>query len=121
MWTRGQVSLRVANVTWTDFDSSAFILQLFNNFYNASEFVCSICEAMPGSLSVASTAASSTNVAVVDSVDVCRSVLHISGVTTAPGHWPGVHPLWLRRVLVRNMKTQKVLFTGVSALFKRHV
>jgi hypothetical protein len=28
MWTGGQVSLRVMNVTWTDLDSLAFVLHL---------------------------------------------------------------------------------------------
>jgi hypothetical protein len=32
MWTRGQVSLRVVNVIWTDLDSLAFTLHLFNHF-----------------------------------------------------------------------------------------
>jgi hypothetical protein len=29
MWTGGQVSLHAVNVTWTDFDSLAFILHVF--------------------------------------------------------------------------------------------
>jgi hypothetical protein len=63
MWTGGQVSLRVVNVTRTDLVSLAFILHLFSHFCVASRLVCSFCEAMPGSLSVATTAVSLTSVA----------------------------------------------------------
>jgi hypothetical protein len=52
-----------------------------NRIRNGSFF-----EAMPGSLSVANTAVSSANVAVVDSVDVGRSVTVVSD--TAPGVRP---------------------------------
>jgi hypothetical protein len=68
MWTGGQVSFRVVNVTWTDLDSLAFILHLFSHFYIVSRLVCSWCEAVPGSLSVVNTAVSSAHVAVIDSV-----------------------------------------------------
>jgi hypothetical protein len=64
----GQVSLRVLNVAWTDLDSLAFILHLFNHFYIAHRLICSFCEAMSGSLSMASTAVSSANVGVVDNM-----------------------------------------------------
>jgi hypothetical protein len=76
MWTGGQVSPRVMNVIWTDLDSLAFILHLFSHFCIASGLVGSFCEAMPGSLSVASTAVYSANVAVVDSVEVGRSAVY---------------------------------------------
>jgi hypothetical protein len=76
IWTGGQVSLRLVNVIWTDLDSLALILHLFNHFCIASGLVCSFCEAMPGSLSVANTAVSSANVAVVDSVEVGRSAVY---------------------------------------------
>jgi hypothetical protein len=75
------------NVMWTDFCSLAFILQLFNHFCIASRLVCSSCEAMPGSLSVANTAVSSANTAVVDSVEVGRSAVYSrynSGPRTLP-------------------------------------
>jgi hypothetical protein len=52
---RGAVSLRVVNVTWIDLDSLAFILHLLNQFFIASRLFCSMCEAMAGSLSVATT------------------------------------------------------------------
>jgi hypothetical protein len=74
MWTGGQVSLHEVNVTWTDFDSLAFILHLFNHFCIAFTLVCSFCEAMPGSLSIANTA--SAEVAAVDPVEVDRSAVY---------------------------------------------
>jgi hypothetical protein len=63
------------NVTWTDGDSLVIILHIFNHFWIASRLVPSFCEAMPGSLSVANTAVSLTNIAVVDSVEVGRSAI----------------------------------------------
>jgi hypothetical protein len=92
MWTGGQVSFRVVNVTWTDLGSLAFILHLFNHFRIASRLVCSFCEAMPGSLSVANTGVSSSNVTVVDSVEVGRSQC-IAGITVAPANCPGEYQL----------------------------
>jgi hypothetical protein len=87
IWTDGTVSLRVVNVTWTDLDSLAFILHLLNNFCIALRSVCSFCEAIPGPLSVANTAVSSANCAVVDSIEVARSVVYSrynSGPKTLP-------------------------------------
>jgi hypothetical protein len=75
MWTGGQVSVCVVNVTRIDLDSLAFIFHPFNHFYIASRLGCSICGAMPGSLSVGLTAVSSANIAVVDSVEVGRSAV----------------------------------------------
>jgi hypothetical protein len=69
IWTGGHVSLRVVNVTWVDFDSLAFILHFLNQFSIARRSVCSFFEAMAGSLSVATTAASSAKVAVIDPGD----------------------------------------------------
>jgi hypothetical protein len=73
MWIGGQVFLRVVNVTWADLDSLAFILRLFIHVCIVCRLVCSFCEAMPGSLSMANTAASSANVAIVDSAKDGRS------------------------------------------------
>jgi hypothetical protein len=87
IWTGGQVSLRVVNVIWTDLNSLAFILHLYNQFCIASRLVCSFCEPMPGSLFVANTAVSSANVAIVGSVEVGRSTVYsryISGPRTLP-------------------------------------
>jgi hypothetical protein len=56
-------------------DSLSFILHLSNHFCIASRLVCSSREAMPGSLSVANTAVSSANVAIVDSVEIGRSAV----------------------------------------------
>jgi hypothetical protein len=72
---RGQVSLRVVNVTWTDFDALALILHFLNQYWIAARLVCSFCDAMSGSLSVASTAASSAKIVVVDSGKVGRSAM----------------------------------------------
>jgi hypothetical protein len=77
----------VVNVTWTDLDSLAFILHLFNHFLIASRLVCSFFEAIPGSLSMANTAISSAYVAVVDSVEVGRSALY-SRYNSGPGTLP---------------------------------
>jgi hypothetical protein len=65
MWTGGQVPLRMVNVTWTDLDSPAFILHLCKNFWIASRLVCSVCEALSGSVSIDSDAVSSAKAAVV--------------------------------------------------------
>jgi hypothetical protein len=72
---RGHVSLRVLNFTWIDLDSLAFILHFLNQFQIASRSVCSFCEAMPGSLTMATTAVSSVKFAVVDSGEVGRSAV----------------------------------------------
>jgi hypothetical protein len=66
---RGYLSLRVVNVTRTDLDPLAFILNFLNQFWIAAKLACSFCEAMAGSRSVASTAVSSAKVAVGDSID----------------------------------------------------
>jgi hypothetical protein len=47
--------------------SVSFYLALFNKFWIANKLVCSFCEAMAVSLSLASTAVSSAKVTVVDS------------------------------------------------------
>jgi hypothetical protein len=75
MWTGRRIFLRVVNMTWTVLDSLAFILHFFNQFWIASGLMCSFCEAMPGSLSVANTAVSSEDVAVADSAEGGRSSL----------------------------------------------
>jgi hypothetical protein len=71
----GHVSLCVVNVTWIDLDSLTLILHVLNQFWIASRSLCSFCEAMAGSLSVATTAESSAKVAVVDSGEVGRSAV----------------------------------------------
>jgi hypothetical protein len=73
---RGHVSLRVVNVTWIDLDSLVFILHYLNKFWIASRLVCSFCEAMAGSLSMATTAVPSAKIAVVDSGEVGRSAVY---------------------------------------------
>jgi hypothetical protein len=47
--------------------SASFYFPFLNQFWIAARLVCSLCEAMAGSLSVASTAVSSVEVAVLDS------------------------------------------------------
>jgi hypothetical protein len=73
---RGQVSLRVVNVTRTYLDTLASILHPFNHLRVPSRLVCSSCEAMSGSLSVATTAATSANVAAVGSGVFGRSAVY---------------------------------------------
>jgi hypothetical protein len=106
MWTGVQVSLRLVNAMWTNLDSLAFILHVFNHFYIASRLVCSFCEAMPGSQSVANTAVSSANFAVVGSVEVGRSAVY-SRYNSGPGHCPGEHHLWLSRVLFTQIQISR--------------
>jgi hypothetical protein len=65
VWTKGHVSLHVVNVMWSDSDPFAFVLHLFNHFCIAARLVCSCCEAVAGSLSVASTALSAEKVDIV--------------------------------------------------------
>jgi hypothetical protein len=72
----GHVSLSVVNVTWIDLDSLAFILHFLNQFWIASRSVCSFCEAMAGSLSLATSALSSAKVAAVDYGEVVRSAVY---------------------------------------------
>jgi hypothetical protein len=76
MWTGGQVSFRVVNVAWIDLDPLAFILHILNQFWASSRLVCSLCDAMVGSLSVASTAVSLAKVAVIDSGETGRSTVY---------------------------------------------
>jgi hypothetical protein len=72
----GHISLRVVNVTWISLDSLAVILHFLNQFWISSRLVCNFCEAMAVSLSVATTALSSSKVAVVDSGEVGRSAVY---------------------------------------------
>jgi hypothetical protein len=84
---QGHVSFHVVNVAWIDLHPLAFILHFLNQFWIASRFVCSFCETMAGSLSVASTAVSLAKVAVVDSDEAGRSAVYSkynSGPRTLP-------------------------------------
>jgi hypothetical protein len=75
------------NVKWIDLHPLSFILHFLNQFWIASRLVCSFCEAMGGSLSVASTAVSSAKLAVVDSGEAGRSAVYSkynSGPRTLP-------------------------------------
>jgi hypothetical protein len=58
------------------FASVSFLSPFLNQFWIAIRLVCSFCEAMAGSGSVASTAVSLANVAVVDSGEVGRSAVY---------------------------------------------
>jgi hypothetical protein len=86
---REHVSLRVVNVTWTEFDPLAFILYSFNQFWIAARLVCSVCIATARSLSVLSTAVSSTKFAVVGSGGAA-SLQCIPSIIIALGHCLGV-------------------------------
>jgi hypothetical protein len=68
----GHVSLHVANVMRIDFDPLSFILHFINQSLIAGRLLCSLCEAMAGTLSVVTTAILSAWVAVVDSGEVGR-------------------------------------------------
>jgi hypothetical protein len=54
----------------------AFVLHFLNLFWNASRLVCSLCDAMAGSLPMTSTAVSSAKIAVIDSGEVDRSAVY---------------------------------------------
>jgi hypothetical protein len=56
--------------------SLSFHSPFLNQFWIASRLVCSLCEAMAGSLSMATTAVSSAKVAVVDYGEVGRSAVY---------------------------------------------
>jgi hypothetical protein len=78
---------------WIDLDSMNFILHLLNQFWVASRSVCSFCEAMAGSLSMATTAVSSAKVAAVDSDEVGRSAVYSrynNGSRTLPWGTPAL-------------------------------
>jgi hypothetical protein len=76
MLTGDHVYFRVVNVTRIDLDPLAFILHFLNQFWIASRLVCNLCDAMAGSLYVASTAVSSVKFAVIDSGEVGRSTVY---------------------------------------------
>jgi hypothetical protein len=91
VWTGGHISLHVVNVTWISLDSLAFILHFLNQFWISSRLVCNFCEAMARSLSLATTAVSSSKVAVVDSDEVGRSAVYCrynNGSRTLPWGTP---------------------------------
>jgi hypothetical protein len=76
IWTVGHVSLHVVNVTCTDLDLLAFILQFLYQFWISARLVCSFCEAMAGLLSVTSTVVLSRKVALVDPSEAGRSATY---------------------------------------------
>jgi hypothetical protein len=80
---RGHVSLRVVNVTWTEFDPLAFILCSLNQLWIATRLACSVCIATARSLSVLS-----TKFAVVGSGG--GASLQCIASIIAPGHCLGV-------------------------------
>jgi hypothetical protein len=72
-------------------DSLAFILHFLNQFWIACRSVCSLCEAMTGSLFVATTAVSSAKA--VDSGEVVRSAVYSrynNGPRTLPWGTPAL-------------------------------
>jgi hypothetical protein len=93
IWTGGHVSLRVVNVTRFNLDPLAFIHHFLNQFWVASRLVCSFCEAMARSLSVATTAVSSAKVAVADCGEVGRTAVYSrynNGPRTLPWGTPAL-------------------------------
>jgi hypothetical protein len=93
IWTRGHISLCVVNVTWIDLDPLAFILHFLKQFWIASTLVCSFCEAIVESLSMATTAVWLAKVAVVDSGEAGKSAAfsrHNNGPRTLPWGTPAL-------------------------------
>jgi hypothetical protein len=66
----------MVNVLCVDLDPLAFILHFASQFCIASKLVCSLLEAMSGSLSVAITAVLSAKVADVVSCEIGRSAVN---------------------------------------------
>jgi hypothetical protein len=81
------VFLCLVYVTWIKLDSLAFILHFLNQFWIADRSVCRFCEALAGSLSVATTVTSSAKFAVVDSGEVGKSAVH-NRYNNGPGTLP---------------------------------
>jgi hypothetical protein len=73
IWTGRHISVYVV---LTNLDPLALILHFLNQYWIEARLVCSFCEAMAGTLSVASTAVLSAKVAVVYSGEVGRSVMN---------------------------------------------
>jgi hypothetical protein len=76
MSTGRHVPLCMVNVMCVDLDPLAFILHFVSQLCIDSKLVCSLCEAMTGSLSVAITAVLSANVADVVSGEIGRSAVN---------------------------------------------
>jgi hypothetical protein len=86
IWTGGA---RFSSCSECDVDRlgfASFHSPFLNQFSIASRLVCSFCEAIAESLSVATTAVSSAKVAMIDSGEVGRS----ARITMALGHCLGV-------------------------------
>jgi hypothetical protein len=86
---RGHVSFRVV----IDLDPLVFIHHFLNQFWIANGLVYSLCEAMAGSLYVATTALSSAKVAMVDCGEVGRSAVYRrynNGPRTLPWGMPAL-------------------------------
>jgi hypothetical protein len=91
MLTGGHVPLRVVNVMCVDLDPLVFTLHFASQLYIASKLLCSLLEAMAGSLSVTITAVSSAKVADVVSGKIGRSAVNSiqsSGSRTLPWGTP---------------------------------
>jgi hypothetical protein len=96
---------------WIDLDVMAFILHFLNQFWiSSSRLVCSFCEAMAGSLSVATTAVSSAKVAVADSGEVGRSAVY-SRYNNGPRTLP-----WGTPALTEDSSVYSVLAIHVAAM-----
>jgi hypothetical protein len=98
---RGTSFSSVVNVTWIALDSVTFILHFLNQFWIASRLVYSLCAAMAGTLSVASTAVSSAKVAVVDSGEVGGSAVYrrynnVHRSLSGPPLWSSGKSSWLQ-------------------------
>jgi hypothetical protein len=78
------------SVTWIDLNPLAFTLHSYNHFWIVARLVCSFCEAMAGSLSVASTAVSLAKVAMVDSGVVGKFAVYNSYNSGPVGHCLGL-------------------------------
>jgi hypothetical protein len=106
---RGDISFHLVHVMRIDLDLLAFILYFVNQFWIASRLVCSVYDAMAGSLSMASTAVTLTNVS-GDSGEVGRSAVQ-SRYNNSPRALPCGMPAltWESSVYLFSSFTRKCL------------
>jgi hypothetical protein len=104
------VTLHVVNVTWTDLRALACICHFWSQSWIARRWVWSFWEATAGSLSVARTAVSSANVAMVVVGEVGRSAV-CRRYSSGPRMLPWGMPAWIgdREWSVEAMVTEKCL------------
>jgi hypothetical protein len=108
--------VREGNVYWWVCFLVSGLRNFLNQFWIARNSVCSFCGAMAWSLSVTSTAESSSDCAVVDSAEVGRSAV-IAGIITALGHCLREHQHWLETVQCTRFQPLRVSACYANMIF----